>query len=848
MSLLNEVELLNATSNMAVSLMFGLGYLVFNKLRKNNSLDEIKPTKSNAHIQQINAQLTQLIPNWNSITTSDETCMELKKIELTDCSIKLSDILLVIEAKGITQNTELYNILLEKAINANNDDELMSCINEASSDYIDGMMPFNPDTTTLSLLIKGIGKYCKDVDDYRTKETKLIKALVNFNYKLSIQVQEQRITNYLNYNCISSAIKVFDETPEHNLTEALVLIFNASIQHSTYQYEVLSKLIVCRKDLVKTDIFQQTLIAAIELLIKTFKYDKLQVMLDHIVLRADNGIEVHHFFEILNRITSLEPECDSLFLIEQLVLSTEKLIMVIFKTNLESLKENYLVKVILVFRTLIMRSFQLAKPQLAEAIFEKLNSFIELYCLEETEQITNEVMNTYKDMIICLHTTKRFMQGYELFALMANTSYCEHLNKGTIIAGFKIMVQLGKINEIFVLYSAHWIRQIVNESSELLLMIFEAALKVKSQSVLEIYEQLKNSSYSFQIEKNMLNLIWLYKIEFITTIESSITIIQLRADPESKSNYQAILSALKDLEKIKVYLSISSFEFSIVFDAEFNSCDRAYEIFEDCLKRNIVLKSTTFESVIKSLIRSGLCDKAITVLKNMVFRRLFIKEDLMESVLKMCIRQSKEKDLSDLLTFSLMANLELDLDLLENIVNLISKEESIKQQVKAELFIKVKEYYLRNGHLIHKYLLNILGSHAKSAMPKEKEMQMEKVIFDKSTVIRYPEPVIQPEKKKGYIQQSSSIYSFDAKNQVIKHNPPANSMMPVSKQNNCKPTGNQESQYNSNLLQKQINVQTNHNKHLTNKQIDKKVVNRVSIYQEVSAPIPRKVTQQSIYG
>jgi pentatricopeptide repeat protein len=169
-------------ADVAVSMVFGLGYYLFNSMkRKKDKSDSWVDTKEG--FKEAKGKLEGALARWQYAKTIEEY-HELIKNDYDGESDPFS-IINLMNKQGVLPTIETYNALL---LNCIDDDEKSKLLTE---EMLDPMGPVEPNVYTLNILIKGLGlKYrdlIKDNSDDSTRKSihkkfdeELLKLIENF--------------------------------------------------------------------------------------------------------------------------------------------------------------------------------------------------------------------------------------------------------------------------------------------------------------------------------------------------------------------------------------------------------------------------------------------------------------------------------------------------------------------------------------------------------------------------------------------------------------------------------------------------------------------------------------------
>jgi pentatricopeptide repeat domain-containing protein 1 len=641
----------NYVSDVAVTVMVGLGYYLFKGLKRKNE-DFFDPE---AGFKNLKPKLVNALEKWQYAKTIEEFNEIIKSKYNREGIEDPFSILNMLNKKGIIPNIDTYNSLLLNCYQKDND-HYAEMLKE---EIIDPCGPVTPNDFTLNVLIKGLNLKYKNLfkNQFTTNKNFNKEELFNnFDHEL------MRLITLLEDRNI-----YMDLIGQNTILDSLV--DQGRLKDAWSQYTNM-------KRKFKADINTYSIILRGIKNTPELSEDWLDKSFT-ILNEAKNTNEIDEQF-----LNSLLDSCVKFNRIDKAETLFNDYENIIAGGALEDKKKRLTEHSYCIMIKGYAKTYNLEK---AERMFAKvkevvenqgekmnvisygamLNAFTRCKNIEKAERLLEEMENNKID--INSHIYSNLINGYRITRKYEKA-----------IALFdSIMIKRGKIqNEVNIKEADNNLIKPV--SHNLNIFFYNAILDCcvesnKTEKITEIYEylELNQTNENFNAKIDMITysiLIKAYaksgKIEKVTELYAILkkredfkldeTLFNTIMDSYAKNNDEVnAIKIMADMKTLKIRISVVTFGIMIKLYINLNNITKTFELFEECSNQGIKPSVVIYQMLVKILVKNNYIEKAIGLFKEMINNEVKADTIIMEFMIKSCLENSRQKEAGDFILFAL---------------------------------------------------------------------------------------------------------------------------------------------------------------------------------------------------
>lgn len=664
----------NYVSDVAVTVMVGLGYYLFKGLKRRNE-DFSDPE---AGLKNLKTKLVSAIEKWQYAKTIEEF-NELIKSDYNREGIEDPfSILNILNKKGIIPNIDTYNSLLLNCFQKNND-QYAEMLKE---EILDPCGPVTPNNFTLNVLIKGLNLKYKNL-----LKTQIISN-PNFN-------KEE-----LFFNFDHELMRLLTLLEERNIYMDLIgqntildsLVDQGRLNEAWSQYSNM-------KRKFKPDIYTYSIILRGIKNTPELSQDWLDKSFN-ILNEAKNTNEIDEQF-----FNSLLDSCVKFNRIDKAEgLFTDYENIIVKSSNTDKKKELTEHSYCIMIKG-YAKTYKLEKA-------EKMFSNIKRIVVEQGKKLS---IITYGAMLNAFTRCKNIEKAERLIEEMENNQI--EINShiySTLINGYRITRKYGKAIVLFdniINKSKKIIKQenkdiIDNESEKpishsLNIVFYNAILDCcvesnKTEKISEIYNflEMNQDKEDFKAKIDMITfsiLIKAYaktgKVEKVTELYSLLkkredfkldeTLFNTIIDSYAK-NYDETnaLKIFNDMKTMEVPISVVTYGVLIKLYVNLNNNEKAFQIFNDCIKQGVKPSVVIYQMLVKMLVKNNQIEKAIELFRDMIDSQVKADAIIMELMIKSCLDFCHQKEAGEFILYSLNNGIKVENYVFSIFVDMLNNENS----------------------------------------------------------------------------------------------------------------------------------------------------------------------------
>jgi pentatricopeptide repeat protein len=647
----------NYVADVAVTVVFGLGYYLFKGLKKRE--ETWSDPKQN--LKNLKFKLEGALERWQYAKTIEDY-NDLIKTNYEGVKDPFM-IINIMNSKGILPTIETYNALLYNCLISNNTNSAKILQEE----ILDQTGPVTPNIYTLNILIKGLGlKFKNSLNNtnnlpliFKKFDEELVEIIQSLEMRnvymdviasntiLDILIEQNRLNEAWNqftnmkkmykpdlytFTCMLRGIKKANELSEEWLTRAFLILNEAKSMFSSENLdEKLTTLLLdaCVK-FNRTD-------KAEELFEEIYSSKKPSEHAYGIMIKAyskvykiDKCIEM---FENIKQITAT-PSAQSYSALLNAYIRCKK---IIEAENLIHLMEENNIQNINHYSQLIS-GYRITKN------YEKALKVYEKLILREEELN----ISLYNSVLECCVDSNQINKMEEIFDKIEKASNItpDIITYSTVVKGFAKANNISRISEIYTF--------------------------IKQSSKLEKMDEM---------------------------LYNTIIDLYVRANDETNAN-----NVFQDMKKNKVSISVITYTNMIKLFCLKKNCNKAFELFDECVKAEIKPNFSIYLTLIKLQLENKFIDRGITLFRNMIYNQIKPDQVIYELMILECLTQLREKEATDFTILAISEDFKFEDNLYTKLVDgIIASDCSFsKRSGKVEYACKLLEALTEKGIKINK--------------------------------------------------------------------------------------------------------------------------------------------------
>jgi pentatricopeptide repeat protein len=629
----------NYAADLAVTMVFGIGYYLFKGLK--NKKDEDNWTDPKQNLKNLKGKLEGALQRWQYAKTIED-CNELIKTNYEGINDPFA-IINLMNKKGLLPTIDTYNALLLNCLLTNNNDAAETLREE----ILEPTGPVTPNVFTLNVLIKGLGLKYRHMIQGTDKQRKLA---INKQFDKELMDLLHDLENRNIY---------MDVIAQNAILEALV--DQERLDEAWSQY-------MNMKRFFKPDLFtysallkgiQQTPELSDEWLGKAFE------ILDE--AKTSFELDDDFFNDLLeacvkfNRLDKAEELFEEMNSKKQLNEATY-VIMIKGYTKVYKLdKANEMFNFIKNISTPSVPTYMMM-----------LNAYNRCKNIDMAERLMEEMISkgvnigasVYCAMLSGYRTTKNHEKALNLFDRVKDQ---ENLTINFFNTVLEISVDSNKITKMAEIYEF----LLINKTQ--LVDLFTHSIVIRG------YAKSNNPSKVTEIYNSICKN---YRLDEV--IYNSII------DCYAKNNdEQNVLNVYADMKANNVKMSLITFSVLIKLYCNMGNCNKAFELFDECAKNDLKPNVIIYQMLIKLQVKSKFIDRAITMFRNMLINQVKADNVVYEVIIKACLEQQREKEACEFIVSAIKDGIKVEHYLYEHLMSCLECCFDLNTTEKSEICTKI---------------------------------------------------------------------------------------------------------------------------------------------------------------
>lgn len=615
----------NYVADVAVTMMFGLGYYLFKGLKKRDD-SFCDPT---TNFKNMKGKLEGALQRWQYAKTIEEY-NDLINTNYEGIEDPFT-IINLMNKGGVMPNIDTYNALLYNCLLTQN--------NEAAQTLKDEMMdptgPVTPNIYTLNVLIKGLHLKFKEklrdskVPVFHEFDRELIQVITTLeerNVYCDLIVQNTILDILVDQNRLEQAWSQFDNMRrifKPDLYTYLTLLKAIKSAPEVSEEWLAKAFLILNEAKNHCDVDEQFVNNLLEACIKFNRIDKAEQV----------------FCEMSMRKKKVTSEASSCIMIR----AYSK----IYNFNKASkIFEEIEDKSATSYDAMMSAAIRCKNFEYAERLLTKL-------------QDTDKCLSIYANLINGFRLNKNYEKGIKIYdQIKDKTTLTCNIYQAVLLCCVESN-KVEKMDEIFESFQNSG-----DFDASLYTIVLKGFAKNNNvEKVSELYSILKNRT-QLKLDEILYNCI-----------------IDCYARQNDEANLLKVYNDMKEnLEKITVV----TYGILIKLYCSLGNCSKAFEIFEDCIRAGVKPSVVIYHMLIKLQIKSRFVDRAVTLFNNMVVNGIKPDGPSYELIIKSCLDSEKVAEASELVLNAIKDSIKIDKYLYDELIEKTSASEEIKQKVKSE--------------------------------------------------------------------------------------------------------------------------------------------------------------------
>jgi pentatricopeptide repeat protein len=619
----------NYMTDLAVSVLFGMGYYLVKTIRKRKNSANTKDEKTKVNLV---SRLENALKKWNYARNLEEY-HELIKSNWGECDPY--KILNMMAEKGLTPTIETFNALLLNCYRTSN----FSGAEKIKEDLLDETHPVQPDNFTLNILLKGASlklKNCQNkYEDFDNDSAQIIKLL-----------KERGVTmDIIAHNTVIDAL-----IDQGRLQEAYDYYQNLKLQKNG--------------DNVEFDYYTFTsLLKGIRLTpnIESVWLDRAFSLLEDIESMKIPKIEENFFNAILDTCVKFNDLQRTETLFKNMIkknIAKEYAYCIMIKAYSRNFQLGKAIEMFEFIKQLCLDSIK--NPSIisygaiinacvkSQDIKRAENYFLELRTIHKSESLNAFI---YSTMIKGWSKEKNFEKAMEIYNDVLSRADPKEMTCAFFNSILNCCIQCEKLNKMFEIYENFKILCNTNQEDEsqsslnlqpdiiTYSTVMKGYIKLnKIPKVMDLYNFL-SSDQRFTLDEVMFN-----------------TLLDCFAKNKDEKN---LLKILNDMKKKDIHMSVITYGVLIKLYTNLGDVFKAEETFKEMKRRKIKPSVITFQLLIRLFAQNGQVQKAIYILKSMKEMNVSPDHILYETILSLCINNGFVEEAFDIIQNASLEGIKL---------------------------------------------------------------------------------------------------------------------------------------------------------------------------------------------
>lgn len=627
MSILNGALFDNYVSDVAVTMVVGLGYYLFNSLKKKTSWKdqskEMKNLKSKLEVALERYQYAKTIEEYNELINSDYKGSE-------DPFAILNEMM----KKGLVPNTETYNALLLNSLKTGN----CQTAKLLKEEVMDITGPVAPNNYTLNIFIKGIQlNYSKSIEINPKQSANLHRK---FDEELSTTIsklQERGI--HLDTISVNTILDALIEQNRMEKTWETFNTFKKIIKPDVYTYTSLLKgiknmtmdaewlnraFLILEEAKIGYNLEESLFNSLLDSCIKYNRTDKAVELFKEMKEKNKNNLSEYAYsmmIKVYGKSYNLD-KCMEMF-------------------NL--IKNKGLTPSPVSYVSLMNVCLRCRKVDLAEKLLEEMG-----------RDFDTEIYNTiYFNLINGYKNIKCFEKAMKLFEKLISTQKIA-LNISVYNSILDCCVQFNKFEKMEQVYS-----KLLQTPLSLDAVTYSILLKGysnwnKKDETIQVYKKVK--SMGFELDE---------------VIYNRIMDLFVRSNEEIHVN-----TIYKDMKQKGLRIGVQTYTVLMKLYCKMGNSSKAFELFDDMVNKEITLTENVYQMLIELHIKGNYLSRAISLFKNMLISKISPSNCLYEILITACRNKGKDGEGLELVMSALNEKIKIENSVIDKVIeNIIASNQ-----------------------------------------------------------------------------------------------------------------------------------------------------------------------------
>lgn len=719
-------------ADVAVTTVFGLGYYIFKKLKNKNANKQ----KDDIDTNEAKLKSDDCSEKWLNARTIEEYNRTLQQQYK---ETKPFEILKEMQKKDIIPSIETYNSLLLNCIIFGNDEEARILTEE----ILDSFGPVTPNSSTLNILIKGLGLKFNDQEpsneSSRRFDTSLISTIKTFEDRgiaLDVACQNSILEALIFQNRLEDSWSQFDSMkkavdPDCNTFATIIkgiqkVDFLDGNEEFTDRW--IDRILEVYYEAKSSEALDEELVEILqEVFVRCKRLDKAELIFKDFFLKR--ALTRNASCLMINSYASEYKLNKALNVFNK------------FKSTANSEDSKYCLDEE-IYNSILMAGLKCKNIPLCEKLVEEIQ--------QSKLSFTKDIATT---LILMYDSTREFPMVIETFNRL-DSNNCLDTPTGNIV--LNACIETSDFESLCQIFDVLDERTTLNHESYML-ALQGFLVSNETSKVRVIYQKVFNSS-PFMNDPHLVSNV----IDFFLLNE----------------DYEFIASIYNDFcemqKKVKGFQGIPQRAYPTVINSFcfMNEHSKAFEVFDEAVRKNIKLDYETYERLIKYQISKNFIDRGIALFRNMVNNNIAITSSNFQDMIQICLDHAKDLEASGILSMGYERELLFPTELVEKTVRAISTSYMINLTDKVEFFVRSINYFKKKGEYISAELYSVLyqfknNKKVKHVYLKVVEIKRKNFQYDrpKDLAAKEEKPLkgskCKPQEEEVVLEYSNGEFGFD---------------------------------------------------------------------------------------
>jgi pentatricopeptide repeat protein len=640
MSLLQSSLFDNYVSDVAVTMVVGLGYYLFNSLKKKKTTwkdqnKEIKNLKNHLEVALGRYEYAKTIEEYNNIIKND--------YEKSDDPFAILNQMM---KKGLVPDIETYNALLLNALQTGNCQSAKLLMEE----ILDVTGPVSPNNYTLNILVKGVHlSYFKNIVKTFEKQEKLQE---NFDLELNEIIKKFRARGIeLDIIIVNTIIDCLIEQGRMEKTWEIFNFYKNSIKPDNYTYTTLLKgikkmslnaewlnraFLILEEAKIGYNLEEEFFNSLLDSCVKYNKIEKAVELFKEMKEKSKNNLSEYAYsmmIKVYGKIYKLD-KCLEM---------------------LNAIKSKGTVPSAVTYVCLINVCLRCRKVDVAEKLLQE----VETNCEKEVlDTVYFNIINGYKN-------NKSFEKAKKIFDKHYNKDN-RSISTNVFNAYIDCCVQFNRFDSMVDTYNKMLENKVETDVFTLSILLKGFCNWNKVEKTIEIYNHTKKRDITLD--------------EFLYNHLMDMFV--------QNNNEEYVNIIYKDMKNKGFEIGSGTYGVLMKLFQLKGDHQKAYDLLDDMFKKEITPTESIYQTVIELQIKGKNLSRAIALFKNMLLAKIVPSNPLCETVINACKAYGKDVEGLELVMSAMNEKIKIDNSIIDKLIDGIISSYHLQVPEKIDILSK----------------------------------------------------------------------------------------------------------------------------------------------------------------